>query len=441
MIRAEDQELQSIFSMVWARRKLALSVAGLTIVAGIAYTVFAPSVWEAKATIVFPVRTPSILGAGNFEQSGLAASLGGGPTPLKIFGGMIESERALGYVAEMSGLPRRSVKEMRSLQDQAMQNSITISARHTDAALAKKVVGLHLDALRKINNSVNKPLVANDAFVLKKQLEDQRARLLKSENLLLAFQQTALTAPSVGTSGAGKDSTIVANTGRWNEMLRSLELQFVTLDTSIKDAQIRLNKVSSSVKDLPASLPPVEKWRGRLTELQYELKVKEITLAPEAPELVKLRQTIKVTESNLKSELGKYTTAANAGMIDPSNLTQRAALEAQISAVKRLAKLAPAEAIKLSQLTRDVTTQGAILQQLQGQYQLADLQSDRDPNHWEILDEPRVDEKAVNKSFSKNGILSLLSGCALGTLVALFAPRRKKRDTDSTSEISISKAA
>ncbi|MEI7984653.1 MAG: Wzz/FepE/Etk N-terminal domain-containing protein [Armatimonadota bacterium] len=441
MSQPNEQDLQSIFSIVWERRKIAFSVTALTIVAGIAYTVFAPSVWEAKATIVFPVRTPSILGAGTFEQSGLAATLSGGPTQLKIFGGMLESDRALGYISNMSDLSRRDIKEMRTLQDQPNQNSISISARSIDAGLAKKVVGLHIEALTKINNSVNKPLVSDDAQVLKKQLDAQRQRLIKSENLLLAFQQTAQTAPSIGTSGGGKDSSIIANSGRWNEMLRTLELQYVTLDSSIKDAQSRLNQVSGSVKDLPATLPPVEKWRGKLIELEYELKVKEITLASEAPELVKLRKTISITKGELQAELSKYTTAANAGMINTSALTQRVSLEAQLSAVKRLAKLAPSEAIKLSQLTRDVTTQSSIVQQLETQFQLASLQANRDPNHWEVLDEPRVDEKAVNKSFSKNGILSLLAGCALGTLAAMFAPQRKRKANGSEPEITISKAA
>ncbi len=444
----ENQELKSIFSIVWDRRKLAFSVVGFTVIAGLTYTIVTPAVWEAKATIVFPVRTPSILGTGSFEQSGLAASLTGGPTPLKIFGGMIESERAIGYVSDMADLTRRTIKDMRTIQDSPSQNSITVSARHTNKDLAKRVVSLHLDALTKINNSISKPLVSDDAVVLKAQVDAQKKALVKSENELLAFQQSAQTAPSIASSGSGRESTIVPNAGRWSELLQSLQLQFVTLDTSIKDAQSRIRKMSTSLKDLPASLPPVEKWRGKLTELQYDLKIKELTLTSESPELVKLRKTIEVTENELHSELAKYTKSALVGMVDtadssriPTSLTQRVALEAQIAAVRRLAKLAPAESIRLSQLTRDVTTQGAILQQLQAQYQLADLQADRDPNKWEVLDEPRVDEKAVNKSLSKTGILSLLAGSALGTLAAMFAPYRKRKLADSEPEIKISKAA
>ena len=80
MINQNEQEIQSIFSIVWVRRKLAMTVAGSVVILGIAYTLFAPAIWEAKSTIVFPVRTPSLLGAGSFEQTGLAATLGGGPS-------------------------------------------------------------------------------------------------------------------------------------------------------------------------------------------------------------------------------------------------------------------------------------------------------------------------------------------------------------------------
>lgn len=448
MINQNEQEIQSIFSIVWVRRKLAMTVAGSVVILGIAYTLFAPAIWEAKSTIVFPVRTPSLLGAGSFEQTGLAATLGGGPTPLKIFAGMLDSERALEIVCKETGVTRRKLMEMVSIQEHGTESSISISARNVDADLAKKIVTSYLGALRTINNTIGKPLVSDDATVLKAQLDTQKVTLANSEKALLAFQQTALTAPSVATAGSGKESSVVPNAGKWGEMLRSLELQLVSLDSSIKDAEHRMNLITTSLKDLPASIPPVEKWRGKLIEQEYEKKIKELTLAPEAPELKKLNEAIAVTKTQLSSELEKYAKAANNGMVDtaglnrmPTYLTQRVALQAQIEAVSRLAKIAPAESIRLTQLMRDVTTQSAILQQLQAQYQLASLQSERDPNHWTVLDEPRVDDKAVNKSFSKNGILSLIAGCALGSLAAMFAPKRRRKGSELTVEEAISQKA
>ena len=450
MSQANEQELQSVFSIIWERKKNLFTVTGAAVLAGIAYTLFAPAVWEAKASIVFPVRTPSLLGSGSFEQSGLAATLSGGPTQLKIFSNMMESDTALTYVANQVGLPKREVKDMRNFSEQTGASSIDISARSTNAAQAKAIVAAHIQALTDINKAVGKPLVSNDSDVLKGQVDKQKERLQKAEQNLLIFQQTAVTAPSVVAGGSGKDVNIVPNAGKWGDMLKTLELQLVPLVSSIQDAESRMNKMSTKYKNLPASIPPVEKWRGKLTEQQFELKNKELTLAHDAPEMVKLRKAIEITEGELQTELTKYAQAANLGLVDtqgglnklPTVLTQRVALEAQIAAVRKLAALAPAESIKLSQLTRDVTTQSAILGQLQGQYQLASLQAERDPNHWEVLDQPAVDDKPVNKSFSKNGMLSLIAGLALGSLFALFAPQRKAKATKkSQPEITLDKAA
>lgn len=448
-MQPQFEETQSVFSMIWERRKLAFAVASLAMVGGLAYTYFAPSVWEAKATIVFPVRTPSLLGAGNFEQQGLAATLTGGPTPLKIFAGMIESERALEYVSKKSGVSRRKIREMRNLSEASMASSITISAKNTNADLAKNIVAYHLEALKEINDAVSKPLISSDATTIKAQLDEQKKKLAAAEAELQKFQEHALTAPSYISAGSGKDSTIIPTQGRWADMLKQLELQFTTLDATIRDAENRSRTIAAKVGDLPAALPPVEKWRGRLTDMQYELKIKEITLAEDAPELKKLRKTIEITEGQLQNEMDKYLRAAQNGMVDiagasnrmPTYLTQRVALEAQISAVRRLAKMAPSESIRLSQLTRDVTTASAIVGQLTGQYELATLQSDRNPNNWQVLDEPEVDDKPVNKSLTKNLTLSAIGGLALGSLVALFAPRRRKPTAKSEPELVIEKAA
>src|ERR1044072_5303703 len=151
MAQQYEQEVPSVLSMVWERRKIAFGVAAVVFAAGIVYTLTVKPVWEAKATLIFPVRTPSLLGATSFDQTSLAASLTGGPTPLKVFGGMMESEHALNIVAEKSGLPKRRVRDMRSFQDQTTESTIDISARDQDPELAKTIVQLHLDSLDEIN--------------------------------------------------------------------------------------------------------------------------------------------------------------------------------------------------------------------------------------------------------------------------------------------------
>lgn len=434
MPQIHDQELPSVFSLVWERRKIAFAVAALVFAGGIAYTVISKPVWEAKATLIFPVRTPSLLGANSFDQTSLAASLTGGPTPLKVFGGMLESEHALNLVAKESGLPKRRIKDMRSFQDQTMESTLTISVRNQDPELAKKIVQLHLDALDKINEEVSRPLASGDADVLQTKVEAQKVKVKKAEEDLLAFQKTAVTAPTIAQSGSGKDATVLPTTGQWSSILAQLELDYKKIDSMIRDREWRTDSIAKGNGQLPSSLGPVKRWRDKLTDMQYELKVQELTLAPEAPENVKLRKAIAVTHNQMRSELQKFAAATRKGMIDPNDsegnrlpnlMTERVAVEAQIEAVRKLAKIAPGESVQLSRLTREVATQSAILQQMQAQSELAQLQADRDPNRWEVLDTPEVDEKPVNKSLSKNGALFGFFGVILGCFAALVWPKRK----------------
>ncbi len=430
-----ESEMPSVFSLIWARKGLFFAGLALALAAGIGYTVFAAPIWEAKATLIFPVRTPSLLGAGSFDQASLAATLTGGATPLKVFGGMLESERALQYVSEATGLSRRRVREMRRLQDQAMESSLTVLARSQDGDLAKRVVALHLEALERINDEVSRPMAALDGEALEKRVARQREKVALAEANLLAFQSQAISAPSVVATGSGKEANVVPNGSRWGQTLKELELDLGRLNAAIGSTLARTRAIAGQGGKLPASLPPVQKWRERLTALQYDLRIQELTLAPSAPEIQKLRQTIAITEGQLRSELQSYAQAASKGMVDPGAgdsdrlpgmLTQRVVVESQIHAVRKLAQVAPAEAIELSRLTREVGTQSAILQQLQAQTEIAALNAERDPNRWQVLDVPQIDDKPINKSFFKNGAISGVGGLALGSFLALAWPRRRR---------------
>jgi uncharacterized protein involved in exopolysaccharide biosynthesis len=426
-----QNELPSVFSLIWSRRRVAFAAGGAAFGAFLLYAFLSPAIWEAKATLIFPVRTPSLLGTGSFDQASLAATLTGGPTPLKVYGGMLESEQALSIVAEGAGLSRRKVRDMRRLQDQAMESSLTVSARHANPDLARKVVALHLAALEQINERVSRPLASSDADALAVKLAGQRDKVSAAEARLLEFQNRAITAPSVASSGQGKDAVLIPNGSGWSHTLRQLEVEHGRVASVVKSIQSRVQEIASQGGKLPSALPPVQKWRDKLTDMQYELKVQELTLASQAPELVKLRKQIALTETALRSELNKYAAAAGQGMVDPGSdqagrlpelVTQKVALEAQMGAVRKLAKVAPSEAIELSRLTREVAVQSTILQQLQAQHELASLQAERDPNRWQVLDEPRVEDEPVNKSLFKNGAIATILGLAFGCFAALAWP-------------------
>ena len=125
-----------------------------------------------------------------------------------VFGGVLKSERTLEYVCKETQLGRRDVMSMRDLTDQANENSITISARDEDPELAKRVVSLHIDALNDINSDLSSPLFADDSKVLEQRIQEQQTEIKITENKLLAFQNQALTAPSVAEIVVGPVPTV-----------------------------------------------------------------------------------------------------------------------------------------------------------------------------------------------------------------------------------------
>lgn len=437
-----SEEAKPIVRILWEHKGLVGLVVGVVLGAGILYTVLTKPVWEASATIVFPSRTPSILGAGGMsEQGSLASALTGGPTPLKIYKGFLESERVLKMVSEETGLKRKEVFRRREIVDQSMESSLTVSARSRDGEEAKKVVQAHLDALDKVNTEVNEPLYEDDSRVLGQKLGEQKARVERIERQLLNFQRNAVTAPMVGATGQGKDSTVVTGPARWQDMQRQIEIGIQKVNGNIQSVRKQIT-ASGKTGQIPSNLPPVKKWRDRLVELEYELKLKELSFAPESPEVLHLRESVKETRSKMEKEIAAYAGAVQSGAIDPTAIeesltglvTERFGLEAQLSAVKKLAALAPQESITLSQLTRELATQSTILQQVQAQYELAKIQEMRNPNRWQILDEPEVAEEPVNKSFGKAGVIFGLLGMVLGTMAAMIAEGRKSKPAQPEQE-------
>lgn len=449
-IPERPDELPSFFGEIWKGRKILAIFLGVALVLGAIYTLFIPPVWEAKATLVFPTRPPSILGASGFaDQASLAASLVGGATPLKVYTGFLESDRTLDTVSKAVDMDRLTVKDMRDISDSSTQSTITVTAKSRDPELAKKVVALHLKALDEINEDVAEPMYSDDLNVLRNAVAKQRVRITDAEERLRDFQKHSETAPTITPIGTGKDAEVLALPGTWDLQLRQAEIQLDGINGRIESAQSRTRQLAATSADLPSDLPPAKRWRSVLSDLEYQLRVKEITLAPTAPEIVSLKKQIGVTRAHLKTEIAAYVKAVGNGNIDPTGdstseaqsgvgsqpakaslpslLTERVGVEAQIAALDKLAKLAPDESVQLSRLLRDVATQGAILQQLEAEEQVAQIQAKRNPNHWEVLDTPRIEDKAVNKSFSKNLTVALVLGLILGCIGALLGGRSKRQ--------------
>lgn len=425
-VRDEETPLLLI---LWNQKWTVMTCVLIAVAAVMAYTYFSPPVWEAKATIVFPTQTPSVLGSTGFTQdSGLVASLAGTPTPLKVYKGFMESERTINFVSTKTRLSRPVVKKRRSVHDQPMESSLTVSFRDSDSKRAVAAVAAHLEALDAINNDVARPLLSDDTDVLAKKVDDQKRIVAELESRLLDFQNNAKTAPSVSVSPSGSGSIVMADPARWKLQQRELEIELRKINSSLQSVTTSVTEAEFTGDALPSHIPPAKKWRDRLVELEYQLKLKEIEYAPGSPEIKKLKEEVDATRTQLQNEVSAYIQAVQDKTIDPTSpsaevpqlWTRKVGLEAQLSAVRRLATLAPEESIALGSIVRDLGIQTAVLQRVEQQYELARIQSNRDPSRWQVLDEPAIGDRPVNKDYVKMGAAAGVLGFMIGSIVAAF---------------------
>jgi uncharacterized protein involved in exopolysaccharide biosynthesis len=259
--------------------------------------------------------------------------------------------------------------------------------------------------------------------------------LRKAEEELLRWQQQMAQESGAPSSGGGAavgiatsrlralGSSLVGPDSTYLQQLNAAQLQLKQVQQQIAAAREAAQRAAKSATELPADLPPAASWRQKLTELEYELRVAELTYGPDAPNVVKLKRQMELTRQQLRKEIENYLRAVRLNLdvnLAPLEL-QRVGLEAQIVALRRLAVRAPEDTLKLQRLAREVATLSDIVQQLRVSLEQARMEMSRDPNRWEVLEEGTLKEESVNKRWKLNTALALLGGLVLGCLVALIA--------------------
>lgn len=428
---AEEISLGDLFAVIWQRKWLVAAVTALSMLIAVLATWLPAPVYEASSVLLFPAGGVSPL-------LGIAQSLGisvpsGGSAPLKMYRTVLESDRIRRLLAEQVGLTPRQIEQMTTIKDDAQASAITIIVRHKDPALAQRVAKLYIHALGTLNREMNLPLARNQVEFLEKELAQRTRQLRQAEDELLRFQRQMVReggAPAVGGSPAGTGGSAarvaMGVEGAYLQQLNSARLQLEQVQQQIRQARAAAQRAASSATELPADLPPAAEWRSKLTELEYELRVAEITYGPDAPDVVRLRKQIELTRQQLRKSIEDYLRAVNLGL--ESNLAplelQRVGLEAQIAALQQLAERAPEDTLKLQRLAREVVALGEIVQQLRVALEQARLELSRDPNRWEVLEEGTLQERPVNKRWRRNIALALLAGIMFGSVISVWGGGR-----------------
>lgn len=400
-------------------------------------TYLLPPVHRARASVFIPPREVTVLGGVGLGEGGLAgaaaAVLGTGPSAVKVFRALLESESAVDYVRKETGLERRELLRKRRIEERPGESLLVLSVTDADPEKARRIVALHIEALERINREVNAFGPEDDRRVLQGALAEARGKLADAEAAFLAFQKRARTAP-LPLSAAPSAGSAPPN---WAQRLRELEVERDRLEASFREAQRRARRAAGTGGEIPSDIPPVVKFRPRLIDKELQVRAAEQVSGPDSPELLILRRELADLRSQMEKEIRAYLAAVQTEAIEPSApessialFAQRVGVETQIEALRRLAAAAPGEVVELTRLSREVAIQSEIVRSLTTQLELARVLAAREPNRWVLLDEPWVEDRPVNKRYVFTAAAAGLLAVLAAVLVALGRPLPEERSPE-----------
>ncbi len=433
-VEEEEITLAELFALLWQGKVIIAGATLFCVLIGVLATWLPAPKYEAYSVLLFPA-------GGTSSLAGLAQSLGislpaPGAAPLKMYRALLESARIREWISQQTGIAPKDLMRMTNVIDDQPASLVKVSVTHKNPRVAQKVAVLYVTALGELNRELNLPLVRNQVDFLEKELALRTKQLREAEGELLEFQRKLVSeggAPSavsgggisasaasplrtLGMSGGGVDSSYL-------QQLNSARMQLQQVQQQIATARQAASQLAKSPADLPADLPPAAQWRAKLSELEYELRVAELTYGPDAPNVVRLKKQIELARQQLRKEIDNYLRAVNMSVepnLAPLEL-QRVGLEAQIQALQRLAERAPEDTLHLQRLAREVSTLNDIVQQLRISLEQARMEMSRDPNRWEVLEKGTLKEEPVNKRWKLNIALAFTGGLVLGCLYVIVA--------------------
>jgi tetrahydromethanopterin S-methyltransferase subunit B len=80
----------------------------------------------------------------------------------------------------------------------------------------------------------------------------------------------------------------------------------------------------------------------------------------------------------------------------------------------------------MQRLAREVATLNELVQQLRVSLEQARMEMSRDPNRWEVLEEGRLREGAINKRWIRNSALGFAIGMIISTMLAFIMGKNEK---------------
>lgn len=392
------------------RTWLPLTVVGAIV--GLAYTMFAPPVWGARAALLMARSQGSAMGLR------IPVAMGEGD-PLVRLRGVLESRQATERIVAATGVTRRKLDDNLSIATDKQRDQIKLAFADRNRDLALSVVTEAVDVLNDLDSTLGLSIGRKKAQVIERNVADVRRRIASAERELEDFQRAHKVA-----GGATKEQDAAMSLFA---MLAGAKIEETSLTRQIEAFRKALQQRAGMSDQVPTGLPIDEHVRGKLIEAELELQAAKSTLGPRSPELRALEAKVDAARSQMRTEAEKYLRAAKMDFDSDlaALLAKREAVRAQIVALERLTDELPEQLTRVGQLARELMELAAVLKELEVQGIQAKLSAELDTIAWSVLDAPYIVPVPLNKRPVRNAALGAVIGLFIGG-IGVLATRRTR---------------
>jgi uncharacterized protein involved in exopolysaccharide biosynthesis len=442
--RYDDEiSLVELFFVIWKRKKLIISLFLIATIIALLYSLLSPKIYESKAVILLPSQNTSSSSLAALAQS-LPISLGISlpTTPSANMVAILKSRTAAEYVFDKLNLEnyfREKTKDdaleklMKSIRitTNDKENTITISAEAKDPKLAADIANTYIEALEKINASLNIYTAKRTREFLEKQIERVKKELEMAENRLREFQEKNLIF-DVDEEAKNVIDNLAKLEAERQITLVSLNVAKESLE-NLKNELIKQQKIQKedllAITSLTATSTVLSDLRNKLISQESELAMLTIDYGENHPKVVSMKYAIEQTKKLLRDELERiYKAINNTSLYDLFNLqinilsneAKEKALNKILEDYQRKLSNLPELGLQLTKLLRDVKVQETIYTMLLSQYEQAKIDETKEMVNISVLDPAMPPLKKSKPSTILNVLIAGISSIFLGIFLAFF---------------------
>lgn len=419
---------QQFLQILFARKKIVLSVLSLVVVTTTIVSLLLPKQYTAEANIA--IDTVKIDPISNIPMSGLLIP-GYMATQVDIIG----SHNTARKVVQMTGLnqlPEAQIKFQEdtkghgdiidwladsivkdlNIRPSRESNVIALSYTSTDPAFASSMANTFVDAYRKEVIDMRSNLAQENQDFFEQQIKSLKAKLEFAQNKLSEYQ---------------RKEGIVASDERIdveNQRLNDLSAQLVTTQGQLIDAQSRLKKEGSIEPDV-LNNPLIQQLKSQLA--MQESKFKQIA-AKEGPNHPTYKQTqaeVNATRAQLYSQISQYSNSLTS---TAENLAERLANLQKVLDIQKLRVLElKSQRSHLDIMQQDVNNAQQIYQRAIQKLSESIMESNSNITNISILKSAPQPLESSRPKVLLNILLSIFIGLFSGSCIALILEMTNKK--------------